>query len=66
MQRTGAFGEETSHFPHSVPGIRPAYRGGAVLSFFLVISPLGSVMDAASSLGVAKTIFHMQSKVTLI
>lgn len=45
---------------------RPAYHRGAVLSFFLVISPLGSVMDAASSLGVAKPIFHMQSKVTLI
>lgn len=66
MQRTGVFGEEASHFPHSDLGVRSASHGAAVLSFFLVISPLGRVMDAAGSLGVAKPIFHMQSKVTLI
>lgn len=65
---TGAVGKET-HFPRRVLGIRPACygegreRGSAI---FLPNFPLG-VGDRRGRLsGVAKPIFCMQSKVTLI
>lgn len=65
---TGAVGKET-HFPHRVLGIRPACYGEGMESgsaIFLSNLPLG-VGDRRGRLsGVAKPIFCMQSKVTLI
>ena len=54
VPRTGAFGEETSHFPHCVLGVKSSRcwgGGGDILPFFFIISPLGWVMDAAGSWG---------------